>query len=675
MPATNKARKGANKEARRGAMKRLLGLVFRYYPFLFFVVVLCILISSFASVANSYFIGQILADHFITPSLTGAMDANGVIDSSKATTLFYDTPHELGIFGLSMKFSSLMISMIVIFAFGVLASYFYNYLMSLISQGIQKKIRDELFSHMQDLPVSYFDQHTHGDIMSVYTNDVDALREMLARALPMAVSSIITMIACFVMMLLTDLYMTFVVLAVSVLIFSITKYFTKRSARYFIQQQMELGATNGYIEEMISGQKVVKVFNYEAKNIEGFDSHNEELFQDSVKANHYASILMPVVNQIGNLAYAILALVGGLFTIYGVRGFSLMDLPQGHIFSEATIGIIISFLLYSKAFVQPIGQVANQINTITMALAGASRIFALIDEPIETDDGYVELVNAKADENGNPVPCSERTGHWAWKHPHQDGSPTTYTWLRGKINLYNVDFGYVKDKIVLHDITIYAEPGQKIAFVGPTGAGKTTITNLLNRFYDIAEGKIRYDDININKIKKADLRRSLGMVFQDTKLFTGTVRENIRYGRLDATDEEVEAAAKLANADTFIQQLPNGYDTMLTNGGASLSQGQRQLLAIARAAVADPPVLILDEATSSIDSRTEALVQRGMDAIMKGRTVFVIAHRLSTIKNSDVIMVLDHGRIIERGNHESLLAEKGVYYQLYTGNAKAQQEA
>ena len=421
---------------------------------------------------------------------------------------------------------------------------------------------------------------------------------------------------------------------------------------------------------MVAGQKVVKVFNYEERNIEGFTKVNDALYEESVKANRYANTLMPTVNQLGNVQYALLALLGGLFVVNGIQGYTLLP-PFVHTYS---IGIIISFLLYSKSFVQPIGQMAQQLNTVTMALAGASRIFAIIDEPAEIDEGYVELVNAKEDENGNPVEVKERTGKWAWKHPHTDGSETTYTWLKGKINVNHVDFGYTPDKIVLHDITVYAEPGQKVAFVGPTGAGKTTITNLLNRFYDIADGKIRYDDININKIKKADLRRSLGMVFQDTKLFTGTVMENIRYGKLDATDEEVYAAAKLANADTFINQLPDGYNTVLKNGGTSLSQGQRQLLAIARAAIANPPVLILDEATSSIDSRTEAMVTKGMDAIMEGRTVFVIAHRLSTIKNSDVIMVLDHGHIIERGSHDDLLAQKGKYYQLYTGNAIQQQD-
>ncbi len=644
-------------------MKRLLQLVFKFYPGQFFIVCICILLSSFASVAASYFVGTILIDNFINASLS--QDIKPAYDF-----LVNDATY------LGMSFSTTLVVMGCLFAIGVIASYFYNFMMAFISQGIQKKIRDHLFEHMQDLPVSFFDQHTHGNIMSIYTNDVDTLREMLARSLPMMVSSLVTMIACFVMMIVTDFYLTLVVLFFGVIMFFLTKFFAGHSGKYFVKQQIELANTNGYIEEMITGQKVVKVFNYEKRNIEGFRKHNDELYNQAVRANRYANTLMPAVNQLGNLQYAVLALIGGLFVVNSVTSYSLKDmLTGGHNFGATSsngtllnIGIIVSFLLFAKSFVNPIGQMAQQLNTVTMALAGADRIFKMTDEPGEVDEGYVELVNAKEDENGNPVEVKERTGKWAWKHPHGDGT-TTYTWLKGKINVNHVDFGYVPNKIVLHDITVYAEPGQKIAFVGPTGAGKTTITNLLNRFYDIADGKIRYDDININKIKKDDLRRSLGMVFQDTKLFTGTVMENIRYGKLDATDEEVYAAAKLANAEPFIKQLPDGYNTVLKNGGASLSQGQRQLLAIARAAIANPPVLILDEATSSIDSRTEAMVTKGMDAIMKGRTVFVIAHRLSTIKNSDVIMVLDHGNIIERGSHDSLLAQKGKYYQLYTGNS------
>lgn len=657
--------KRPTKEETSGAFARLFKMIWKYYPGYFTLVIISTLIVSFASVANSYFVGNILVDQFIQPALDKFAMSNPLGTFGNAYQIMTT---EITVFNL--HFFEMIGVMIGIFALGVLASYSYNFFMAYIAQGLQKRIRDEMFAHMEDLPVSYFDKHTHGDIMSVYTNDVDSLREMLARSIPMMLSSLMAMIACFVIMLMTDLYLMAVVLLFATMMFMLTKFFASHSGRHFVQQQIQLGKTNGYVEEMVAGQKVVKVFNYEERNIEGFTKVNDALYEESVKANRYANTLMPTVNQLGNVQYALLALLGGLFVVNGIQGYTLLP-PFVHTYS---IGIIISFLLYSKSFVQPIGQMAQQLNTVTMALAGASRIFAIIDEPAEIDEGYVELVNAKEDENGNPVEVKERTGKWAWKHPHTDGSETTYTWLKGKINVNHVDFGYTPDKIVLHDITVYAEPGQKVAFVGPTGAGKTTITNLLNRFYDIADGKIRYDDININKIKKADLRRSLGMVFQDTKLFTGTVMENIRYGKLDATDEEVYAAAKLANADTFINQLPDGYNTVLKNGGTSLSQGQRQLLAIARAAIANPPVLILDEATSSIDSRTEAMVTKGMDAIMEGRTVFVIAHRLSTIKNSDVIMVLDHGHIIERGSHDDLLAQKGKYYQLYTGNAIQQQD-
>lgn len=656
--------KRPTKEETSGAFARLFKMIWKYYPGYFILVIISTLIVSFASVANSYFVGNILVDQFIQPALDKFAMNNPLGTFGNAYQIMTT---EITVFNL--HFFEMIGVMIGIFALGVLASYSYNFFMAYIAQGLQKRIRDEMFAHMEDLPVSYFDKHTHGDIMSVYTNDVDSLREMLARSIPMMLSSLMAMIACFVIMLMTDLYLMAVVLLFATMMFMLTKFFASHSGRHFVQQQIQLGKTNGYVEEMVAGQKVVKVFNYEERNIEGFTKVNDALYEESVKANRYANTLMPTVNQLGNVQYALLALLGGLFVVNGIQGYTLLP-PFVHTYS---IGIIISFLLYSKSFVQPIGQMAQQLNTVTMALAGASRIFAIIDEPAEIDEGYVELVNAKEDENGNPIEVKERTGKWAWKHPHTDGSEITYTWLKGKINVNHVDFGYTPDKIVLHDITVYAEPGQKVAFVGPTGAGKTTITNLLNRFYDIADGKIRYDDININKIKKADLRRSLGMVFQDTKLFTGTVMENIRYGKLDATDEEVYAAAKLANADTFINQLPDGYNTVLKNGGTSLSQGQRQLLAIARAAIANPPVLILDEATSSIDSRTEAMVTKGMDAIMEGRTVFVIAHRLSTIKNSDVIMVLDHGRIIERGSHDDLLAQKGKYYQLYTGNAIQQQ--
>lgn len=655
---------------KKSAMGRLLKYVFKYYPGQFALVCIGILLSSLGSVISSYFVGNILISVFLEPSIYIMNRETGNPWKINGVFQYQDNPLEVfnSIRYYGMNFQMTMLVVVFIFILAVLGSFFYNYYMAKISQGVQKRIRDELFSHMESLPVSYFDRHTHGDIMSVYTNDVDSLREMLARSLPQAVASAVTMLVCLVMMMVTDLLLTAVVIGFALIIFFLSKYLARMSAKYFVSMQMELGKTNGYIEEMTTGQKVIKVFNHEEENIEGFRKHNDKLYNDGVRANRFASILMPTVNQLGNFQYALLALVGGMAIVNGVSGVSLSGM---HPFE---VGMIVSFLLYSKSFIQPIGQISQQLNTIAMALGGASRIFGMIDEPSETDEGYVELVNAKPDEDGNPVECSQKTGQWAWKHPHKDTGKVDYKWLKGKINICDVDFGYSPDKIVLHDITIYAEPGQKVAFVGPTGAGKTTITNLLNRFYDIADGKIRYDDININKIKKSDLRRSLGMVFQDTKLFTGTVKENIRYGNLEATDEEVYKAARLANADSFINQLPQGYDTVLTNGGSALSQGQRQLLAIARAAVANPPVLILDEATSSIDSRTEALVQAGMDAIMKGRTVFVIAHRLSTIKNSDVIMVLDQGKIIERGSHDSLLEQKGKYYQLYTGNAIANQD-
>ncbi|MBR6056166.1 MAG: ABC transporter ATP-binding protein [Bacilli bacterium] len=637
-------------KARNAAIRRLLSYVFKYYPVQFIVVLVCVLLSSFTNVAGGFFTGTVVVNEYIMPSL----DSGSLEIRTPTSGAFAGIP-----------FGGAIAIMASILAVGTIALYVYNILMSIIGQGVQRRIRDELYDHMQDLPISYFDRRGRGDIMSVYTNDVDALREMLSRALPMVANSIVTMVACFVMMLLTDLMLTGVVIGVSLLIFFIIIYFTKMASRFFIAQQIELGKMNGYIEEMVNGQRVVKVFNYEKRNIEGFKKHNEQFFNYSVKANRFANLLMPTVNQVGNIQYVLIALIGSLAVFNHLNGVSLLGTFT---YGIATVGTIVSFLMYSKAFVQPIGNVSQQLNIIALALAGATRIFEIIDTPVETDDGYVELVNAKEDENGNPVECAERTGKWAWKHPHTDGSPTTYTWLRGKITFNDVDFAYIPGKTVLHNISMYAEEGQKIAFVGPTGSGKTTITNLINRFYDIEDGKVRYDDININKIKKKDLRRSLGMVLQDTKLFTGTVMENIRFGNLEATDEEVIAAAKLANAHNFITHLPDGYNTLLHSGGASLSQGQRQLIAIARAAVANPPVMILDEATSSIDSRTESLVQEGMDAIMKGRTVFVIAHRLSTIKNSDVIMVLQDGRIIERGSHDQLLAEKGKYYQLYTGN-------
>lgn len=612
---------------------RLSARIFKFSPGLFILAFITIIISSGAGVIGSMFIGSILIDSFITPMLKG-----------EPTYLY----------GISMNLGGAILIMIGIYLIGIICTYVYQIVVSQIGQGTQKQIRDELFSHMETLPLSYFDTRTHGDIMSIYTNDIDTLREMISRVLPMVVQSIVTMIAALIAMLVINVYMTLIVLAFFVIILTLIIFISHKSSTFFIAQQRSLGATNGYIEEMISGQKVIKVFTHEKQSEEGFDKLNDALCGYTTKAQQFSNILGPIAVNLSHLQYCVLALVGGLFIGYNV-------IPL-------TSGMVVSFLTLGKSFTLPLGQVSMQINLVIMALAGAERIFAMIDEPSEVDDGYVRLVNAKEDENGNPVPTSEKTLKWAWEHPHTDGTKTTYTWLKGKINMYDVDFAYVKGKTVLHDVTLYAEPGQKVAFVGPTGAGKTTITNLLNRFYDIEDGKIRFDDININKIAKKDLRRAMGMVLQETSLFTASVKDNIRYGNLDASDEEVITAAKLANADNFIRMLPDGYDTILHGAGAGLSQGQRQLISIARAACANPPVLILDEATSSIDSRTEKLVQKGMDAIMKGRTVFVIAHRLSTIQNSDVIMVLQDGKIIERGNHEALLAQKGKYYQLYTGS-------
>ena len=599
------------------------------YKLTLLIVVLCIFATAYASTRGSTALGK-LVDDFILP-----MVRDGSTDFAPV--------------------QEFLIQLACIFLVGMVASFFQSYLMVGVTQGIQKKVRDDMFRKMQTLPLRYFDTNVAGNIMSRYTSDIDTLRQMISQSLPQAVSAVVTLLVIFVTMLTTSWILTIVTMITVLGVVFVTKFLAGKSAKFFIGQQKSLGAVNGYIEEMISGQKVVKVFNHEEVAKEEFDKLNEQLRQNAFSAGKFTNIMGPINNNLGYVQYAILAIVGGTLCVMSGEGTQLL-----------TLGSLMAFMTLSRNFNMPINQISNQINSIVMALAGAERIFELMDEEPEADNGYVTLVNANIGEDGSITESAERTGHWAWKHPHGDGT-LTYTELKGDIVMDSVDFGYVEDKQVLYDVTLYAHPGQKIAFVGATGAGKTTITNLINRFYDIADGKIRYDGININKIKKADLRRSLGVVLQETNLFTGTVMENIRYGNLEATDEDCIKAAKLANAHDFITRLPNGYDTELTGNGASLSQGQRQLIAIARAAVADPPVMILDEATSSIDTRTESLVQKGMDALMHGRTTFVIAHRLSTIMNSDCIMVLDHGRIIERGSHEDLIAEKGTYHKLYTG--------
>ena len=613
--------------------KKTLGRLLKYllkYKFTLLVVIACIFTTALVQSRSSTALGN-LVDDYILP-----MVASGSTDFAPIW--------------------SFLIKLACIFVVGMLASFLQSFLMVGVTQGIQKTVRDDMFRKMQTLPIRYFDTNTAGNIMSRYTSDIDTLRQMISQSIPQAFSAVVTLIVIFITMLSESWILTIVtMITVMAVVFS-TKFLAGRSAKYFIGQQKSLGAVNGYIEEMITGQKVVKVFNHEEIAKEEFDKLNTELQQNAYSAGKFTNMMGPINNNLGYIQYAILAIVGGILCVLSTEELPLLSL-----------GSLMAFMTLSRNFNMPINQISQQMNAIVMALAGAERIFDLMDQEPEVDDGYVTLVNAKIDENGNVTECAERTGHWAWKHYHKADDTTTFVELKGDIVMENVDFGYVPEKTVLHDVTLYAHPGQKIAFVGATGAGKTTITNLINRFYDIADGKIRYDGININKIKKPDLRRSLGVVLQETNLFTGTVMDNIRYGKLDASDEDCIQAAKLANAHDFITRLPNGYDTQLTANGSQLSQGQRQLIAIARAAVADPPVMILDEATSSIDTRTEALVQKGMDALMQGRTTFVIAHRLSTVMNSDCIMVLDQGRIIERGNHDELIAEKGKYYQLYTG--------
>ena len=611
--------------------KKSLGKVLRYvmekYKAACVIVVIGIIISALGILTMTLFM-QTLIDQYIMP-LMGQADPDF-------------TP-----------LANRLIKLGVVLAAGIISTYAYNRIMVTVSQGTMKRLRVQLFSHMEALPIKYFDTHAHGDIMSVYTNDVDTLRQLISQSIPQTINSVISLVSTLISMIVLDIPLTLVsLLMVGVMMF-VTSKMSNLSGKYFMQQQKDLGAVNGYIEEMMEGQKVVKVFCHEEKSMQGFEKLNRQLCDSARNANAVANIIMPINNNLGNISYVLCAIVGGVLALNG--------------FSGLTIGTLVAFLSLNKGFTQPVTQVSQQLGSIIMASAGAERVFNLMEAEPEADDGYVELVRAKEDTDGNITETKERTGMWAWKHPHQADGSVTYKKLEGKVTFDGVDFGYNDDKMVLHDIKMFAEPGQKLAFVGSTGAGKTTITNLINRFYDIQDGKIRYDDINVNKIKKADLRRSLGIVLQDTHLFTGTVMENIRYGRLDATDEDCKKAAKLANADGFIRRLPNGYDTVLTGDGANLSQGQRQLIAIARAAVADPPALILDEATSSIDTRTEVLVQRGMDALMKGRTSFVIAHRLSTVRNADCIMVMEQGRIIERGTHEQLLEQKGRYYQLYTG--------
>lgn len=625
--------KNNNSYNQKNVMVRLIKTLFEFYPVLLPIVVVCIIFNAIISAIPAVFMQNIIAS--------------------------VENTWQSGDWGaVSGDITKLVLLLTTCYVLSLIASFTFNRLMATITQGSLKKLRVKMFSGMQNLPIKYFDTHNHGDIMSYYTNDIDTLRQMISQSIPQIMSAGIIVLSVFCIMMYYSIWLTLVVLIGVIIMIVTTKKVGGNSAKYFIRQQMALGEVEGFVEEMMNGQKVVKVFCHEEESKADFDEINNRLFADAERANKYANTLGPILNNIGNILYVVVALTSGLLLLAGVPNLSISGLAMG-------ISIVVPFLNMTKQFAGNVNQVSHQVNAVVMGLAGANRIFELIDEKPEEDDGYVTLVNTK-EENGQIVECKERTGMWAWKHPHSDGT-VTYTKLTGDVRMYDVDFAYDEKKTILHNITLYAEPGEKIAFVGATGAGKTTITNLINRFYDIADGKIRYDGININKIKKADLRRSLGIVLQETNLFTGTVMDNIRYGKLDATDEECIAAAKLAGADDFITRLPNGYETPLSSNGSNLSQGQRQLLAIARAAVADPPVMILDEATSSIDTRTEVIVQRGMDALMKGRTVFVIAHRLSTVKNSDVIMVLEQGHVVERGNHDQLIEQRGKYYQLYTG--------